>query len=73
MLCYNLAEMKYGHKAIERTQWLLQTNSVKGGMALAAATVRRLIVTFSHQEQIGVLYPQVPETLARGACLERFA
>ena len=45
----------------------------KGGMALAAATVRGLILTISHQEQIGALYPQVLETLVRGACLELFA
>ena len=45
----------------------------KGGMALAAATVRGLILTVSHQEQIGALYPQVLETLVRGACLELFA
>ena len=45
----------------------------KGGMALAAATVRGLILTVSHQEQIGVLYPQVLETLVRGACREIFA
>ena len=45
----------------------------KGGMALAAATVRGLILTVSHQEQIGPLYPQVLETLVRGACLELFA
>ena len=43
------------------------------GMALAAATVRGLILTVSHQEQIGVLYPQVLETLVRGACREIFA
>ena len=40
----------------------------KGGMALAAATVRGLILTVSHQEQIGELYPKVLETLVRGAC-----
>ena len=45
----------------------------KDGMALAAATVRGLILTVSHQEQIGVLYPQVLETLVRGACREIFA
>ena len=45
----------------------------KGGMALAAATVRGLILTISHQEQIGALYPQVLETLVRGACRELFA
>ena len=44
----------------------------KGGMALAAATVRGLILTVSHQEQIGSLYPQVLETLVRGACRELF-
>ena len=42
-------------------------------MALAAATARGLILTVSHQEQIGALYPQVMETLVRGACLELFA
>ena len=45
----------------------------KGGMALATATVRGLILTVSHQEQMGVLYPQVLETLVRGACRELFA
>ena len=45
----------------------------KGGMALAAATVRGLILTVSHQGQIGALYPQVLETLVRGACRELFA
>ena len=44
----------------------------KGGMALAAATVRGLILTISHQEQIGALYPQVLETLVYGACRELF-
>lgn len=44
----------------------------QGGMALAAATVRGLILTVSHQEQIGALYPQVLETLVRGACRELF-
>ena len=42
------------------------------GMALAAATVRGLILTVSHQGQIGALYPQVLETLVRGACRELF-
>ena len=44
----------------------------KGGMALAAATIRGLILTVSHQEQIGRLYPQVLETLVYGACRELF-
>ena len=43
------------------------------GISLAAATVRGLILTVSHKEQIGALYPQVLETLVRGTCLELFA
>ena len=43
------------------------------GISLAAATVRGLILTVSHKEQIGELYPQVLETLVRGACRELFA
>lgn len=39
---------------------------------LAAATVRGLILTVSHREQIGKLYPNVPETLVYGACRELF-
>ena len=39
---------------------------------LAAATVRGLILTVSHKEQIGELYPQVLETLVYGACRELF-
>lgn len=42
------------------------------GMALAAATVRGLILTVSHQGQIGPLYPRVLEMLVRGACRELF-
>ena len=37
-----------------------------------AATVRGLILTVSHKEQIGELYPQVLETLVYGACRELF-
>ena len=39
----------------------------KRGTSLAAATVRGLILTVSHKEQIGELYPQVLETLVYGA------
>lgn len=42
------------------------------GISLAAATVRGLILTVSHKEQIGKLYPQVLETLVYGACGELF-
>ena len=44
----------------------------KCGVSLAAATVRGLILTVSHEEQIGELYPQVLETLVYGACRELF-
>ena len=43
-----------------------------GGISLAAATVQGLILTVSHKEQIGELYPQVLETLVYGACRELF-
>ena len=39
---------------------------------LAAAMVRGLILTVSHQEQIGPLYPKVLEMLVYGACKELF-
>ena len=42
------------------------------GAFLAAATVRGLILTVSHKEQIRELYPQVLETLVYGACRELF-
>ncbi len=53
---------------------LLETNELipKGGAELATATVRGLILTVSHKEQIGRLYPLVLETLVRGACSELF-
>ena len=44
----------------------------KRGISLAAATVQGLILTVSHKEQIGELYPQVLETLVYGACRELF-
>lgn len=43
----------------------------RGGTALAAA-VRGLILTVSHQNQIGQLYPQVLSLLVHGACRELF-
>ena len=42
------------------------------GISLAAATVRGLILTVSHKEQIGELYPQVLDILVRGVCRELF-
>ena len=44
----------------------------KHGAPLAVATVRGLILTVSHKEQIGELYPQVLETLVYGACRALF-
>ena len=70
-------EVKASHYHDDETHVrnLLQKNglSPKGGMELATATVRGLILTVSHKEQIGGLYPQVLETLVRGACGELFA
>ncbi len=43
-----------------------------GGIALAAAAIRGLILTVSHKEQIGEMYPQVLKTLVCGACRELF-
>lgn len=43
----------------------------RGGTALAAAG-RGLILTVSHQNQIGQLYPQVLSLLVHGACRELF-
>ena len=42
----------------------------RGGTALAA--VRGLMLTVSHQDQIGQLYPQVLSLLVGGACRELF-
>lgn len=44
----------------------------KSGTELTAATVRGLILTVSHKDQIGALYPQVLKTLVNGACSELF-
>ncbi len=44
----------------------------KSGTSLAVATVFGLILTVSHKEQIGELYPQVLETLVNGTCRELF-
>ena len=44
----------------------------KSGASMAAATVRGLILTVSHKDQIGELYQDVLETLVNGACKELF-
>ena len=65
-------EVKTAHYHDDEThiRALLEESGLRpvGGMALAAATVRGLILTVSHHEQIGALYPQVLETLVHGAC-----
>lgn len=43
-----------------------------GGVELAVAAIRGLILTVSHQEEIGELYPKVLETLVYGTCNELF-
>ncbi len=45
----------------------------KGGMALASSVVRGLMLTISHRHEIGALYPDVLETLVRGACRQLFS
>jgi len=46
---------------------------LKGGMELAAAVMRGLMLTISHQHEIGARYPQMPEPLVRGARRELFS
>ncbi len=54
---------------------LLEANSLapKGGIELATAVVRGLILTVSHKDQIGELYPQVLDMLVHGVCTELFS
>ena len=46
--------------------------SPSGGMALATATILGLILTVSHQQEIGVCYPEVLGLLIRGAMKDMF-
>ena len=59
-------------KRIFVSSWKNMILMPRRGASLAAATVRGLILTVSHKEQIGELYPQVLETLVYGACRELF-
>ena len=69
-------EIKTAHYPDDEThiRALLEQSGLRPpcGTALAAATVRGLVLTVSHQEQIGLLYPRVLETLVYGACEELF-
>ena len=69
-------EVKTAHYHDDEThiRALLESGGLqpKDGIALATAVIRGLILTVSHKEQIGELYPQVLETLVYGACRELF-
>ena len=69
-------EVKTAHYHDDEThiRALLESSGLRprGGIALAAAAIRGLILTVSHQEQIGELYPQVLDILVRGTCREFF-
>lgn len=71
------AEVKAAHYHNDAThiRQILEASGLepKGGAELAVATIRGLILTVSHQGEIGALYPQALETLVRGACKELFA
>ncbi len=43
-----------------------------GGIELAAAVIRGLLLTISHKVNIGEKYPLVLELMIRGACVELF-
>ena len=64
----------HSHDGETHIRQLLENHDLmpKCGVSLAAATVRGLLLTVSHKEQIGELYPQVLETLVYGACRELF-
>ena len=62
------------HDGETHIRQLLEKNDLvpERGVSMAAATVRGLILTVSHKEQIGELYPQVLRVLVCGACKELF-
>lgn len=67
-------QKKHCHSDEVHVRELLGTAGLcpKGGMDLAAAVVRGLILTISDRHEIGILYLQVLDTLVRGACRELF-
>lgn len=70
------AEVKQAHYHSDAVhiRALLERSALapRGGMELAVAAIRGLILTVSHREEIGEQCPQVLETLVRGACRELF-
>ena len=69
-------EVKSGHYHDDEThiRELLEAGNLSpvGGVELAAATVRGLILTVSHQNEIGAQYPKVLRLLIHGAMKELF-
>ncbi|MBP1736779.1 MAG: TetR/AcrR family transcriptional regulator [Oscillospiraceae bacterium] len=68
-------QAEHYHSDIVHITELLQSAGLTphGGAALAAATVRGLLLMVSHRKEIGESYPQVLDTLVRGACERLFA
>ena len=72
--------IKCGHMVIimatafTRQKEIMIFKKLKSGTknSAVAAVVRGLMLTISHQHEIGTLYPQVLETLVRGACRQLF-
>jgi len=69
-------EVKSGHYHDDEAhiRELLEAGNLSpvGGVELAAATVRGLILTVSHQNEIGAQYPKVLRLLIHGAMKELF-
>ena len=69
-------EVKTAHYHDDEThiRALLESSGLQpqSGIALTAAAIRGLILTVSHQGQIGALYPQVLDILVRSVCKELF-
>lgn len=68
-------QLKHYHSDEVHIQALLSENKLvpKGGVALATATIRGLLLTVSHKEEIGTQYPAVLELLVYGACRQLFS
>ena len=69
-------EVKTAHYHDDEThiRALLESSGLQpqSGIALTTAAIRGLILTVSHQGQIGALYPQVLDILVRSVCKELF-
>ncbi len=67
-------QKEHYHSDVVHTKELLQKAGLQpaGGMELAASVVRGLLLTISHREEIGQLYPEVLELLVRGTSRQLF-